>query len=291
MQVELIDIVTPRQYKLHGMWMGSLSAQTVFVHIHGLTSNMFNGQTITSLSNDKTAVLAFNNRGNGIVSKLKHLNPNNPKGYDSEIAGTAHEVFEDCVDDIEGAVAFAQKRGAKSIYLVGHSTGCQKSLYYLVKSKLNQNVSGVILICPISDYTTISLEADKTQYNKALTFARQMVKKGKPHELIPSEYWPNELLDAQRFISMYTPESSEEIFSYSQPTKDPLIYQSVETPMLVIFAGSDEYADRPAQKLQEWFDPHTKSKKYTSVVVENALHNLKGYEEKICDIIRDWTTT
>jgi len=287
MQIEFVDVLTPKNYQLRGVWVINKKPKRVFIFIHGLTSDLFSGKTIFDLAQGNGAVLSFNNRGYGIVSKVKHLNPDHPKGYDSIIAGTAHEVFEDCVDDLEGAVQLCHDRGVKEVYLVGHSTGCQKSIFYLSKTKNKQKVSGAILLCPLSDYAAISLSADKDQYERALAFSRNEVKEKRPSTLLSEEHWPSELIDAQRFLSLYTPESSEEIFTYSHD-KEPEAFQSVEVPMLVVLAGKDEYCDRPTEKLKAWFDRSNVSSKYNSVVIENALHNLKGSEEEVCKEIKDW---
>jgi len=287
MQIEIVEMVTPNKYVHHGLWVGPQKSKRVFINIHGLTSNLFSADKLYPLVDAETAVLTFNNRGHDIVSKLKRLNPENPKGYDSELAGTAHEVFEDCVDDLEGAVQLCHTRGVKEVYLVGHSTGCQKSIFYLSKIKNKQNVSGVVLLCPLSDYAAISLSADKDQYEKALAFSRNEVRENRPSTLLSEEYWPSELIDAQRFLSLYTPESSEETFTYSHD-KEPKAFQSVEAPMLVVLAGKDEYCDRPTEKLKAWFDRSNVSSKYNSVVIETAPHNLKGSEEEVCKEIKDW---
>lgn len=287
MQIEIVDVITPKNYQLRGVWVGAKKPKKVFIFIHGLTSDLFSGKTIFGLADGDNAVLSFNNRGYGIISKIKHLNLNNPKGYDSVIAGTAHEIFEDCVDDIEGAVQLCHDLGAKEIYLVGHSTGCQKSIFYLSKTKNKQNVTGVVLLCPLSDYAAVPLAADKSIYERALEYSRKEVEEGRPSTLLSEEYWPSELIDVQRFLSLYTPESSEEIFTYSHD-KEPKALQSVDAPMLVLLAGSDEYCDRPTEKLRAWFDRSIVSSKYKSVIVENALHNLKGSEEAVCKEVKDW---
>ena len=287
MKIEFVDFITPKKYQLRGVWVGAQKPKKVFIFIHGLTSDLFSGKTIFGLAQGDCAVLSFNNRGYGIISKIKHLNANNPKGYDSELAGTAHEIFEDCVDDLEGAVQLCHTRGVEEVYLVGHSTGCQKSIFYLSKTKNKQKVSGVVLLCPLSDYAAVPLASDGTQYAKALAFSNKEVGENRPNTLLPEEYWPSELIDAQRFISLYTPESSEEIFTYSHD-KEPKDFQSVEVPTLVVLAEKDEYADRPPEKLRAWFDRSNISSKYKSVVIKDALHNLKGVEDEVCTEIKDW---
>lgn len=287
-QIEIVELVTPRNYLMNGIYMGPKKPDRVFVYVHGLNSNLFSGDKIFSLANRQTGVLTFNNRSHDVVSRIKKLNPVNQKGYDSEFVGTAHEKFEDCVDDLEGVVEFCHKRGAAEIYLVGHSTGCQKSIYYLHQTSNKQNVTGVVLLCPLSDYAAVAPLSDKACYEKVLEFSRSEVREGRPHTLLSEEYWPRELIDAQRFLSLYTPESPEEIFTYSHDKK-PTSFASIKIPMLVVLAGSDEYADRSSEKLRVWFDKNHKSSNYKSVVIENAPHNLKGSEAVVCQEINNWS--
>lgn len=288
-QTKIVEMVTPNKYVLNGLWVGPTKPIRVFINVHGLASNLFSGEKLYSLVDETTSVLTFNNRGHDVVSRVKRLNPSNPKGYDSEFAGTAHEIFKDCVDDLEGVVDFCHERGVNEVYFVGHSTGCQKSVFYLSKTKSKQKVAGVILLCPLSDYAAIPLAADKAQYEKALRMARAEVKRGSPNTLLSEEYWPSELIDAQRFLSLYTPESLEEIFTYSHK-KDPSVFKAVNIPMMVVLAGSDEYADRSGSELKKWFDKNQKSRDYKSIVIENSMHNLKGFEEVVCKEINDWIT-
>ncbi len=121
----VVEIVTPKRYLLNGLWFGPKKPKRVIIWIHGLGSSAFTKLYIVDKLVDKnTVVITFNNRGHDKVSSTsssgrgKHLR-----------GGAAHEVFTDCVDDIEGAIRFAKRAGARSIVLAGHSTGGQKSAY------------------------------------------------------------------------------------------------------------------------------------------------------------------
>lgn len=290
MQLEIVDIVTPDHLQLRGLWAGVSNATTVYIFVHGLSSDVFAGRIIHELVSDSVAVLSFSNRGSGVISRLKKLNPNIPKGYESVNGGMALEVFEECIHDIEGAVQLAKERGAQNVYLVGHSTGCQKSVYYLGMTKNTQNITGVVLLAPLSDYATIALLDDRREYDAALAYAKKEVLEGRSDSLLQSDIWPPELISAQRFISLYTPESEEEIFTYASG-KEPKTFRSVKVPILAIFAGADEYGDRPAMELASWFAEHSASANFTSTVVENSLHNFKGFEKEVCSPIAAWNTS
>lgn len=280
-----MSFVTPKQYELNGLWFGAEQAKTGFIFIHGLSGSAFAHHDVLSpLLNDKTMALYFNNRGHDKIGKIRKLMPDTKKGYESELVGEAHEVFTDCADDIQGAVDILKQQGVENIYLVGHSTGCQKSIYYLSKNR--DVVKGVVLICPISDYSYAVANENPETLKKAVELAKKLVSKGKPHELLPLEL-SEDLLDAQRYLSLYTPDSEEEIFTYSQDKKIPVTLQEVTVPILVVFAEQDEYGDRPASEIGEWFKEVSKAK-IKIAIIKSAVHNLTGQETEAGAIIKDW---
>ena len=294
----VIKIQTPKGYLLNGLWYGPEKAKTVFVYIHGLGGSLFSQTELCqSLTSHDTAVLVFNNRGSGVVSRIKRVSKKGKKGYDSHTIGMAHEVFSDCVDDIDGAIELALDKGAKNIFLVGHSTGCQKSVYYLsqiAKKKkpkpklgLKLKVKGAILLAPMSDYADFAAFTDNKKRKVVTSFAKKMIKNGKAHDLLPKHIWPYPI-DSQRFLSLFTPESTEEIFSYAVPDKSPKILMSVKTPMKVIFAGDDEYKDRPMEEIAAWFKKTLADRPAEIEIIDGAPHNFKGYETRLKTMIKAW---
>ena len=278
-----IEIVTPKKVRLKGLWLGPKKAKRVIVWVHGIGSSIFSKLDISEkLTGSKTAVLVFNNRGHDTVSRIAYANETRIGA--TELGGGASEVFTDCVDDIQGAINFAKKNGGKEIYLAGHSTGCQKSMYWASRTR-SRGVKGIILLAPISDLAAEMHLQGKKKIERATKVARLMVKQGRKHELLPTGLW-HEILDAQRFLSLYVPDSVEEIFSYAQPKKDPRVFKSVSTPTLAIFADEDEFADRPASELAAWFEKHSRSKRFKSVVISGVFHGFKGTERKVAKAIR-----
>src|SRR5581483_6430168 len=178
-----IEIETPKKVVLNGLWFGPLKASNVIVFVHGLTASAFSQlHTIDPLVTSDTAVITFNNRGYERVAEVKRIVGQNRKWIQ---AGAAHEVFADCVDDIQGAVDFARKQGAKFIFVAGHSTGCQKSIYWASKSKNTRNVKGIVLLAPVSDYAAETHLQGRAKIAKAEKVARSLVRRGKKHSLLP----------------------------------------------------------------------------------------------------------
>ncbi|HEY4526301.1 MAG TPA: alpha/beta fold hydrolase [Candidatus Paceibacterota bacterium] len=278
-----IEIVTPKKVRLNGLWLGPKKAKRVIVWVHGIGSSMFSKLDISEkLTDSKTAVLVFNNRGHDKVSRIAYTNETRIGA--SELGGGASEVFTECADDIQGAINFAKKNGGKDIYLAGHSTGCQKSIYWASRTR-GRGVKGIILLAPISDLSADMYLQGKRKVERAIKAARIMVKQGRKHEFLAPKLWP-ELVDAQRFLSLHTTDSAEEIFLYSQPKKNPRSFKSVRIPIFAIFAGEDEFADRPAVELAAWFEKHSRSKRFKSVVIPNVYHGFKGAESQVAQEIK-----
>lgn len=278
-------IITPKKFVLNGILFGSEKPKNIFIYLHGLAGNLFKHLDLFEEIVDKdNSVLAFNNRGSGIITPIKRL-CSNKKGYKTIPVGMIREVFTDCVDDIEGAIACAKSLGAKNIFLIGHSTGCQKSIYYLSKKKLSP-IKGAVLLAPMSDYADSIAFTDKKIFSKAVSCARKMVETGEGHEFMPKSIWPD-LIEAQRFLSLNTPDSIEEIFTYAS-SQNPKILKSVKKPLLIILAENDEYRDRPIKEIASWFEKNTDNKKCRINIVKKSLHGFHGFERETSKSIKNW---
>jgi len=270
--VHLVRFVTPKGVLLNGYWIGALRPKVVIVWVHGLGSSMFSKQEIARLlARDLTAVLMFNNRGHDKVASVQTKKGKYVK------AGAAHERFTDCVDDIDGAIRFVRKTGAKEIYLAGHSTGCQKSIYWAHKRK-GRGVKGIILLAPVSDWAAEVKRSGRRKVERASTIARSLVRRNSKHSLLPEKSW-HEVLDAQRFLNLYSPDSTEELFPYAQPKKLPRIFRSIRKPVLILWADRDEFADRSSKEITTWFGKHLRRGKVVSV--PRVKHSFKGGEKLV----------
>ncbi|MGH9739174.1 MAG: alpha/beta fold hydrolase [Candidatus Acidiferrales bacterium] len=282
-----VQILTPKRYLLNGLWFGAARPATALIFVHGLGSHAFaHHNYLVSLASGGSAVLFFSNRGHDGVAAIKKLKPSAKKGYVYEPAGVAHETFTECVDDIQGAVNLLARRGARRIYLVGHSTGCQKIAFYLGRPTKLKRIAGAVLLCPISDYAGAHHE-DERKRMKAEVAAKKLVRRNRPHELLPAHLWRGPI-DAQRFLSLYTPDSKEEIFTYAQPRKIPRTLHGVKAPLLVVFAGEDEYRDRDTQQIANWFRENLRSKQSAILIIPGASHSFNGKEATVARAIRRW---
>lgn len=287
--INIIDIVTPKKFILNGLWFGSESPTKIIIFVHGLGGNAFSShRLITPLADSQTAVVTFSNRGHDQIASIKKIDNRKKNGYSRITAGEAMEIFTDCVDDIQGAVNYVLSVSPKTaIYLAGHSTGCQKSAYYLSRTGKQKFIKGVILLAPMSDYAG-ALKFDKDGNLKlAIGAAKDLVKKNQPQKLLAPDVWP-EITSAQRFLSLATPESQEEIFCYCQQNKTPSVFRKIKIPTLIVLAEKDEYRDRPVKKLAHWFEKNSKSKKLSVNIVPSSPHNFYKYESQVLGAIKNF---
>lgn len=284
-ECKVLSFFTPHNVQLNGLWFGPEKAETALIIVHGLGSNLFSNQDLfLPLVNDQTAVLFFNNQGHDTVTRVRKQDKRKKKGFKSILAGAAHEVFTESADDIQGVVDFVQSQTQAKIFLVGHSTGCQKSVYYQYKKK-NRNIAGIILLAPMSDFAGVQNEVSAEELNHLQKIAKTLVDQGNPHTLLPQTIWPS-LTDAQRFLSLYTPDSQEEVFPYSHD-RNPKELQSIKTPILVILAEKDEYRDRPMKKIAAWFDKTIKAP-HEVKIIKNANHSFNEHSQEIQETIISW---
>lgn len=280
----VVEITTPKKYQLRGLWFGPKKPKRIVVWVHGLGGTAFSMRSVIDAVVDaKTAVLAFNNRGHGVLSKISSAKK---KGKSLD-GGAAQENFVDCVDDIQGAINFVKRQGEKHVYLAGHSTGCQKSTYWAYKTDGGRRVKGIILLAPISDWAAETKRKGKKRIAHTAAAARALISRGKKHSLLPEGLW-HEVLDAQRFLSLYTPDSPEEIFSYAQPQKNPRVLKSVTVPILTLWAEKDEYSDRKSQVVQNWFEEKIVNKGSQFIIVPSTGHGFKGKEFQVAHSIHRW---
>lgn len=276
----VVEITTPKKYLLNGLWLGPRRPRQCIIWIHGLGSSAFSKLGIMELLVDKkTSVLTFNNRGHDKVTSISRTDGKRIRG------GAVHEVFTDCVDDIQGAINFAKRQGARSIVLVGHSTGCQKAVYWA--SKKGRGVKAVVILGPMSDYAAEKMAQGLNAIKRAEKVAREYVRRGKKQVLLPENVWRWPwIADAQRFLSLYSGNGAEEIFTYWDPSRNPRTLKSLRMPILVFLAGREEFSKQSPKKIAAWFESHVH--KGHVVIVPRVKHSFRGGEKRVAAEVRRW---
>jgi pimeloyl-ACP methyl ester carboxylesterase len=140
----------------------------------------------------------------------------------------------------------------------------------------------------MSDYASERKTQGVRALKRAEKVAREYVRRGKPHEQLPEKVWRWPwIADAQRFLSLYSGKSAEEIFTYWDPKRNPKTLRAVKKPVLVLLAEKDEYADRPAKRIQDWFAEHLKIGDEIAII-PRVKHSFKGGEKRVAKLVKEF---
>ena len=251
---------------------------TALIWLHGLSSNFASSPRRTdeltrACLKNNIAFLKFNTRGHDIAARSGR-----------KIIGAGFEKFTDCVYDIRAMIRFAKKLGYKNIILAGHSTGANKTLYYLYKTR-DPAVRNIILIGAISD-----IAADR-KMNGAKTAARRVnvalkLAKKNPSSLMPTDCG---IITAARYLSLYKAGGAEDVFPYHDQSAQWKELKSIRVPIALIIGSRDEHLDIPLKKYIGIFHTHaTSTKSFTSAIIKGANHSFRGKENELSRVIIDW---
>ncbi|MCA9397646.1 alpha/beta fold hydrolase [candidate division WWE3 bacterium] len=286
---EVVQLKTDDKLFIHALYANPERSKGCFVFIHGLVSDVFSslGRDLAdSLYAAGYSTLLLNTRGAGLVRSFDREDKRKASGTRYETIGTAYEVFTESEYDIQAAVDFLKKQKEKNIYLLGHSTGCQKSIHYLSQWGKQKYVKAAILLGPLSDHAVIKRDLGN-DYDLTLAYVKKMVKDGSRNELVPKHLFDEFMISSQRLLSLIDPKSKEEVFTYASGRK-PKALQSIKTPLLVVLAGEDEYNERPVLALVEWFEEQIAAKKSRVEWVDGADHSFTSKREGLSDLINKW---
>lgn len=291
MQYELVDIVTADNLVHQGMvHIPETHNGTAVIWIHGLTGTFYSNTKGMNLfarlcAEKGMAFGAFHTRGHDYVSSAHRLDETKDKGFVYETIGAGVEIFTDCVKDIDAMAAFFAQCGFSKIVLVGNSTGANKVCYY-AGTVTDPRIAGVVLSGPMSDRYSATDEATNAKHQEVM---EQKIRDGKGDELLTGfDFFP---LTPKRWMSLLAKGSPEDVFNYHDDEGALTTFSAIRIPMLVMFGGNDEHADRPIAEMQKAFDAHAKSANYKSVVIPGADHGFTGKEDVFVETIVSWAAS
>lgn len=278
----LTRIKTRDSVSLHGVVVRPRrKSDTALVWVHGLGSNFAGGQTLIAELSERCAkrgiaYFKFNTRGHDIVNR----DTSQKKG----LQGSGFERFEDCVRDIRAVIREAKRLGYRKIILAGHSTGANKVLYYLYKTK-DPAVKGLILLGPVSDIAAGRKKFGVAGLARGIALSEKLAKKNR-EILMPQEYG---IFTAWRFLSMFRAGGAEDVFSYLDPAARWQELKSVRVPVAVVIGSRDKYLDRPAQRIIDIFRANALlAKSFSGAIIKDADHGFKGEEKGLTQEIMGW---
>ncbi len=266
-------------------------SDTALIWIHGLGSNFYSQPRrlevlVQHLKKNKIAFISFNTRGHDTIARLSKKSKSIP-------GGTGFENFKECTYDIAAVVTFLRKEGYKEIILAGHSTGANKALYYMYK-KNDPRVRGLILSGPLSDTVIKQVELGKKFWLILKEIKKIARNKNLANIILQSVLFtkrklPISVMTPNRYLSLYTPGSPEDVFPYGDRKARWRELRNIQVPLAVIIGSRDEHLDRSAKELIKIFQQNAvNAKLFSSIIIKGARHSFTKKEKELAKVIVDW---
>lgn len=178
------------------------------------------------------------------------------------------------------------------IVLLGHSTGAQDVMHYIISSGVRPDIDGAILQGGISDREAMLMFMKAQEYEKSVMIAREFIDGGRGEDCLPSNLtglvFPGPA-SANRWMSLASPgpdHSGEDDYFSSDFDDDRLgkIFGkagSTKVPICILFGEKDPYVPLTVNKaalVGKWIECIKKEGGVVdedSGVIEGATHTLK----------------
>lgn len=179
----------------------------------------------------------------------------------------------------------------KKIGLMGHSTGCQNTMYYFTKGERNETYIELdfgVLQASVSDREAVGMFLTDNDIEQANKLAKKYIDEGNPKELMPYKYVGDIFdtpINAYRWYALYNKKGDDDFFStYLSDEELKETFGKMDKPLLVLYSGSDEYVpdyidkQRMMQRLENATTLGMWSK--FSKIIKGGTHALDEKSEK-----------
>lgn len=224
-------------------------------------------------------------------------------------------------NEVAEALKYLREKAKKThVVLMGHSTGCQDSIYYTTQNydgsrypdiANRPKVDGIILQAGVSDREAYVHESGESLWKEALAFGKELLAKDREinrrrklenpntvelFSFIPTKYtdpfFPTHV-DSYRWVSLIDIGGDDDYFSSDLKDSDfAKTFGQLKVPILVLLSGADEFfpdfVDIP--KHIKRFESATSSELWSpySHIIPNASHSLSKAPQEAFD---DLTST
>lgn len=279
MDGKLVSFLASDGLILNGFLTGKRGSGKCIVYVHGMTGNFYYGRMPLALAENVRArgfsTFVINTRGHDMLGSGRFA-----KGARRRVPiGTMVEKFEDSIKDLDGALRFLRGMGYREFFLVGHSTGCQKILYYQ-HVRMRSDVKALVFLAPDDDYNLNRRNLGKRW--KGMVERARALSRTKSGNV----YNPKFPFSPARFLSVADPRRIEaRLFNYDGSLAE---FSGIRTPMYVVFGTRDEGAVKPVRDYISILWENTSSDNFGSLIIKNARHSFSGYEDTVARAVTAW---
>jgi alpha-beta hydrolase superfamily lysophospholipase len=176
-QTHIHTFKTADNERLHGaLFTPPEKSDLALIFVHGVAMNfylppLFNfGQELAARGYHSFVI---NTRGHDWISRAGNL---------TKFGGSAYEMLEDCVADLDGAIDFLKHRHYRRFVLIGHSLGAIKSIIYQGTQRRQDIISIVSCSAPKQFYSERVVR--QPVFRELIAQAERMVSEGSAEALM-----------------------------------------------------------------------------------------------------------
>lgn len=224
-QTEICTFRTPDNERLHGALLtpSQSPADLALVFVHGVAMNFYLpplflfGQELAARGYH---CFVINTRGHDWICRAGNL---------TRFGGSAYENLEDCLADLDGALAFLAGRGYRRFVLVGHSLGAIKSIIYQ-GTRRRSDMAGIVS-CSAPKQFYSERVARQPKFRELIEQAESMVSDGRGDDLMSVAVGATPgIFSARTHLDKYGKDDRNDCRPYAK---------SLGCPLLAIVGGAE----------------------------------------------------
>jgi pimeloyl-ACP methyl ester carboxylesterase len=266
---QLCTFKTIDNERLHGLLFTPPKTRSdlALVLIHGVAMNFYLpplslfGQELAQLGYHS---LVMNTRGHDWIARAGNL---------TKFGGSAYEVLEDCLPDLDGALRFLTEQGYRRFVLIGHSLGAIKSIIYQGTRQRTDIVGIVSCSAPRQFYSERA--ARQPAFKEVIERAEALIAQGKGGELLSVAVGSAPgIFTARTHVNKYGKDDRNDVRPYAK---------MVGCPLLVLVGSAEpKFFHQYAQEIADAAEHGT----YT--LVQGANHFYSRQTQEFVQIIAGW---
>lgn len=261
----------------------------IIISVHGMATNCIKVRDlkIAEKANEMDVdLLSFNNRGHDIVN---HIIKEETKK--KELAGTAFEEISECYEDIVGVINYVKSLGYEEIYIMGHSLGSTKTVYFYNKAlkdnkELLNNIKGIILLSLVDIPLAIQVYL-KDNFSSMLTYAKNMSKEKMDNILMPEESFIHPI-SIKTFLRYAINNEDINFAKFSDDTSTFEELNNINVPLFMRWGNVRELIIQHPDELCELMKNKIKNELLDVGYIDGANHSYKGKEEILANQIYEF---
>lgn len=224
-QTEICTFKTSDNERLHGALLTppESPADLALIFVHGVAMNFYLpplflfGQELAARGYH---CFVINTRGHDWICRAGNL---------TRFGGSAYENLEDCLADLDGALAFLAGRGYRRFVLVGHSLGAIKSIIYQ-GTRRRSDMAGIVS-CSAPKQFYSERVARQPKFRELIEQAESMVSDGRGDDLMSVAVGATPgIFSARTHLDKYGKDDRNDCRPYAK---------SLGCPLLTIVGGAE----------------------------------------------------